>query len=210
MPDAADPGATPDRPPPAGGAAEIDIDILTDADAWTAAPAGGSDCAALADRAVRAALADELSPCVRYEVSVLLTDDAAIADLNRQWRGKDGPTNVLSFPGDETDDAIAAAAGRPVLLGDVIVACETLVREAEAGGIPFANHFQHLIVHGTLHLLGYDHENDAEAEEMEARETEILAGLGVPDPYSPDASRPDADGQGAGESERDPGRERVG
>lgn len=114
------------------------------------------------------------------EVSLLLTDDARIRVLNRTWRGKDKPTNVLSFP---TGLDEAADEGRPLIIGDIVVARETLLSEAAAEGKTAESHLCHLLVHGFLHLLGYDHETDAEAEEMEALETEILAELGIADPY---------------------------
>ena len=111
-------------------------------------------------------------------LSVVLTDDAEQRRLNRDYRGKDAPTNVLSFSmGD------AAPAGGPVMLGDVVLAFETVAREAGEQNKPLADHLRHLVVHGVLHLLGFDHASDGEAELMEAREREILAGLGVPDPY---------------------------
>ncbi|MBL4805327.1 MAG: rRNA maturation RNase YbeY [Alphaproteobacteria bacterium] len=106
------------------------------------------------------------------ELSLVLSDDEFIQGLNKQWRGKDKPTNVLSFPQDE-----------PQLLGDVILAFETIHREAEAQEKTFENHVSHLIVHGILHLLGHDHENDEEAEVMESLEIEILRALGVKNPY---------------------------
>ena len=113
------------------------------------------------------------------ELSLLLTDDAHIRVLNRQWRDQDKPTNVLSFPSADEDDDEPGP-----LIGDVIVAHETTAREAEEEGKSFEDHFTHLLVHGLLHLFGYDHIEDDEAEEMEAFETEILAGLGVADPYA--------------------------
>jgi probable rRNA maturation factor len=103
--------------------------------------------------------------------------------LNAAYRGKDNPTNVLSFPA-----PAGMAADGPRALGDVVLALETLLDEAAAAGIPPAHHFQHLLIHGLLHLSGYDHEADAEAERMEALETALLARLGVPDPYAPDPS----------------------
>ena len=115
------------------------------------------------------------------EVTVLLTDDAAMAELNGQFRGKPQPTNVLSFP--------AAATARPHL-GDLALAFGVCEAEATAQGKPLAHHLQHLVAHGALHLVGFDHQSDDEAEVMEARERVILAGLGVPDPYAatPEAS----------------------
>lgn len=120
------------------------------------------------------------------ELSVVLTDDAHIRALNRTWRGKDKPTNVLSFPAGEQHEAEISDdyADPPLLLGDIVVARETLVREAEEEEKSVADHFTHLLVHGFVHLMGYDHEDDAEAEEMEALEAEILAHLGIANPYA--------------------------
>lgn len=106
------------------------------------------------------------------ELSVVLSSDSFIQVLNKQWRGKDKPTNVLSFPQDE-----------PELMGDVILAFQTVKREADEQNKRFEDHTKHLIVHGILHLLGHDHEKDEEAEEMEALEIEILNALGVKNPY---------------------------
>lgn len=119
------------------------------------------------------------------EISVRLTSDAEVHTLNRQYRGQDKPTNVLSFPMVQPDllESLANANDGEVLLGDIVLACETCAREAEERGVPLAAHATHLIVHGVLHLLGYDHMNDAEAGVMEAIEREVLAGLGLHDPY---------------------------
>jgi len=130
---------------------------------------------ALAAAAGRAGLA--LKPGA--VVSILLTDDAAVRAINRQWRAKDAPTNVLSFQSVSPDRLAEAPA-----LGDIVLACETVGREAIEEGIAFEAHATHLIVHGFLHLLGFDHEEDAEAERMEALETVILADLGIADPYA--------------------------
>lgn len=116
-------------------------------------------------------------------VSVLLADDAAVQALNRDWRKIDKPTNVLSFPATP-----AKGPGIPALLGDIAIAFETVDREAQAEGKPFLHHLAHLAVHGYLHLLGYDHQTDSEAEAMEALEREILAVMRVPDPYATDAA----------------------
>jgi len=133
----------------------------------------------LARRAAAAAIAAaDIDIAGPLEVSLLLTDDAAQQALNKKWRGKDIPTNVLSFP---QADPFAPLSG---LIGDISLARETLEREAEELGRPFADHFTHLVVHGTLHLLGYDHIEDDEALVMERLETDILAGLGVADPYA--------------------------
>lgn len=107
-------------------------------------------------------------------VSVLLADDAALRALNRDWRGKDKQTNVLSFPAPQGGE----------VLGDIALAAETVAAEAQAQGKAFSAHMAHLLAHGFLHLLGYDHEIEAEAEAMEARERVILASLGLPDPYA--------------------------
>jgi probable rRNA maturation factor len=112
------------------------------------------------------------------ELSLLLADDAALRTLNRDWRGKDQPTNVLSFPA-----GAPAASDAPRLLGDVALAYETVAREADEQGKTLADHTRHLLVHGILHLLGHDHALEAEAERMEGLERSILAGLGVADPY---------------------------
>lgn len=119
----------------------------------------------------------------RPGLAIVLSDDSAIRVLNRTWRGLDKPTNVLSFPSPESGSA------EPVShLGDIVIAFETTAREAQTEGKPFADHLAHLTVHGYLHLLGYDHENDAEADAMERIETDILSRLGVPDPYADSAS----------------------
>jgi probable rRNA maturation factor len=112
------------------------------------------------------------------ELSILLTNDEEQHELNQQWRGKDSTTNVLSFPQIEPFGPVVG------LLGDITLARETLVREAEEQGVTFEAHFTHLVVHGFLHILGYDHVDDAEALQMERLETQILASLGIDDPYA--------------------------
>ncbi len=134
---------------------------------------------ALAERAVREALLHAKAPVAgAAELSMVLTDDAEQQLLNRDWRGIDKPTNVLSFP------QIEPFAPLDGLLGDIILARETLEREAAEQGVSFEDHFTHLVVHGFLHILGYDHMDDDEALVMERLETQILASLGIADPYA--------------------------
>jgi probable rRNA maturation factor len=132
-------------------------------------------------RAIKAAaVPDGWTKTARAELAIVLTDDNVIRKLNRKWRGRDQPTNVLSFP---SRDARPPGTGTR-LLGDVVIAYETTAREAQAQGLPLDHHLAHLAVHGYLHLLGYDHESEKEAETMERLEREILARLDVPDPYT--------------------------
>lgn len=134
----------------------------------------------LAQSAVTAALAGADEDASACEVALLFTDDAAISEINAEWRGKDKPTNVLSFPAPED---MPLPEGEPRPLGDIALAYGVIAREAREQGKTLRDHTVHLIVHGTLHLLGYDHETDEEAEEMEQLETSILKGLGISDPY---------------------------
>lgn len=152
------------------------VDILVEDARWDNVP----DALVLAERAAQAALAACGDAFARAaEMSVTLTDDARIRVLNRQWREKDKATNVLSFPAAEVPEDVT-----PEPLGDVIVALETVLAEAQAEDKRPQDHLVHLVVHGTLHLLGFDHEDDAEAEEMEEMERGILEGLGISDPYA--------------------------
>ncbi|MGO4706529.1 rRNA maturation RNase YbeY [Microvirga sp. 2MCAF38] len=147
---------------------------MTEGGEWSRLP----DAEALAARAGEAAAAVADEEAEDFEISLLLTDDARIQELNRDFRGKDKPTNVLSFPAPEPPQHFG-----PRHLGDIALAYETLVREAEAEAKPLAHHYAHLIVHGVLHLLGYDHEVEEDAEIMEALEVKALATLGIDDPY---------------------------
>ena len=119
------------------------------------------------------------------EISIRLTSDAEVQTLNRQYRGQDKPTNVLSFPMVQPDliDTVANTDDGEVLLGDIVLAYETCARESVERGVSTQDHATHLIVHGVLHLLGYDHMNDSEAEAMEAIERDVMASLGLHDPY---------------------------
>jgi probable rRNA maturation factor len=175
MATAADTATVQDMPAPV-------VDIACADDRW---PAAISGLTGIVRETVAAALAHNAG---RFrgepEISVLLTDDAQIGVLNRDHRGKDGPTNVLSFPLETPAALRQGAAGRPLLLGDVILAWETVAREAAEMNKPVESHLRHLLVHGVLHLLGYDHETEEEAKEMEAEEVRILATFGVGDPYA--------------------------
>ncbi|MGU3540276.1 rRNA maturation RNase YbeY [Methylobacterium sp. A54F] len=155
-----------------------EIDVSVEDARWAeVAP----DLEALVIRAVEAGLAAAPEPpSGPVEVSVLLADDATVQALNRTWRGKDRPTNVLSF-----EAGPQPPHGGARLLGDVVLAYDTMLRESAEQSKPLAHHLAHLLVHGTLHLLGQDHETgEAEAEAMEAREIAALATLGIPDPYA--------------------------
>jgi len=156
-------------------AAPFHIEISTNSEGW---PEG---LEAVAETAIRAALEQSGAKVTGVtELSVLLTDDAEQRELNREWRGQDKSTNVLSFPQIEPFEPVSG------LLGDISLARETVAREADEMGIPFNDHFTHLVVHGFLHLLGHDHIEDDEAEVMESLETRILASLGIADPYADD------------------------
>ncbi len=145
------------------------IEVEIEDEAWAAAVA---DVEAVVTRAAEAALGPTVGP-----VTILLTDDETVRELNARFRGKDKPTNVLSFPA----AVMPGVESQP--LGDLVLAYGTCTAEAEAQGKTLADHLTHLVVHGALHLLGRDHEHDAAADAMEAEERAILAALGVADPY---------------------------
>ncbi len=170
------------RPAPADRP-DDEIAVRIDSTHWADAL---DDPAAVCSIAARLAIAAVPPPTV-VELSILLADDDRLRQLNRTYRGLDHPTNVLSFGGDEMS---AAGGGVPHLLGDIAIAAQTTGREAEAGGKTMADHLSHLVVHGTLHLLGHDHENEPDATTMEQLERRILAGLGIADPYAPPPDRP--------------------
>jgi probable rRNA maturation factor len=118
------------------------------------------------------------------ELAIVLGDDSGIQALNREWRGKNAPTNVLSFPAAHPGVRLGKTRPASPYLGDIVIAYQTVAREAAAEGKPFNHHLAHLSVHGFLHLLGYDHENDRDAQTMERLERSILKRLAVPDPYA--------------------------
>lgn len=158
------------RPPRAAGTARaaLEIDVLVKSDLWKESAAE-----AFARHAVAAAAAMLSTP--EAELAIVLADDSAIRQLNRVWRGVDAATNVLAFP--------ARRIGGEPLIGDIVLAYETIAEEAGAQGKPFTHHVAHLAVHGFLHLLGYDHVRDADAEAMERLEREVMRRLAIPNPY---------------------------
>ena len=171
----------------------LDLDVLVDAPAWDAAlPEAEEYCR----RAAQAAFVRTWSRPQPAEASLVLADDGRVAGLNRAFRGIDAPTNVLSFPaaedgyagdtpsGDRAGDPVEGNDRHPAILGDIIIAYGIAAVEARRDGKSLGDHLSHLVVHGILHLLGYDHQTDAEADVMEGLETAVLAGLGIADPYA--------------------------
>ena len=164
---------------------QVDVTVTISDDRWaTLGPQLSERLPPLVDAACAAAS----GPPGAAEVSLVLGDDAMVHRLNLSYRGQDKPTNVLSFALSQGDGP-AALPGAPVMLGDIVIAYERVVEEAEAAGKSPLVHLSHLVVHGVLHLLGYDHQNDVDASAMERLETDILAGFGIPDPYGLPASR---------------------
>ncbi len=160
----------------AGGKLRVTIDVTVEDGDWPAK----ATLRRLARRAIDAAAVASGPLEGAAELSIVFSSDARVRTLNAGWRGKDKPTNVLSFP------AFPYRRGAPLppMLGDVVLAAETVQREAALEGKPFEHHVTHLLVHGFLHLLGYDHETEEEAGEMEALERRVLAALAIPDPYA--------------------------
>jgi probable rRNA maturation factor len=153
----------------------LEVEIVRHGIAWA-----GEIADALLKQAARAAFAAALSlPQETYHVTLVLTDDGEMRNLNRIWRGKNVPTNVLSFPGGP-----AGQVGAQSFLGDVVLAHETTRNEAREQAIALQDHVSHLVVHGVLHLLGFDHTEDDAAERMEDLERTALAALGIGDPYA--------------------------
>ena len=178
----------------ASPAERLDISFSLESGDWETAVA---DVERLTEGAARGAFEAAEKPEILdgdtpVEMSLVLADDALVQTLNRDYRDKDKPTNVLSFAllddlddtDESTDDVLARDEGMPILIGDVILAFETVQREALEQGKSFGDHLTHLVIHGVLHLLGYDHQSDPDADRMERLETSILARLGIADPYS--------------------------
>ena len=163
--------------------ASLEIDVSLNCPGWQDAL---PDAEVLGVRAASAAYAGSgrETGAQGAEASLVLADDAFVQALNRDYRGQDKPTNVLSFA--NLDGAGGPASDAPLLLGDVVIALETTVAEAAAAGRPLSDHFCHLVVHGMLHLLGFDHQTDAQADGMERLEIRILQSLGIADPYAED------------------------
>jgi probable rRNA maturation factor len=155
-----------------------ETEVLIVAACWSAEP----EAATIVHRAIEMAASVVDADTADAELAVMLTDDEGIRNLNRNWRGRDKPTNVLSFPA--LQPAGARSDDVPRMLGDIAIAWETTRREADDEQKPFDHHLSHLAIHGFLHLVGYDHENNVDAEAMENLEREILAALGIPDPYA--------------------------
>jgi probable rRNA maturation factor len=154
-------------------------EVLVVAECWHDEP----DAEAVIHRAIAAAAETVDHDVGEAELAVMLTDDAGIRTLNANWRGTDKPTNVLSFPALQPTGR-SGEGDAPRMLGDIAIAYETVRKEADEEQKPFDHHLSHLAVHGFLHLIGYDHEKDGDAEAMEALEQEILAQLGIPNPYA--------------------------
>ncbi len=159
----------------------LDLEVTVATDAWREAVAAPEEVAARAARAAYSAAKLDLGRS--SEAAVVLTDDAGVRVLNRDYRNKDRATNVLSFPAFDADDMARLPVDAPLFLGDVVIALETATAEARAEAKTATDHLTHLVVHGMLHLLGHDHETDDEATIMEQLEVNVLGQLGVPDPY---------------------------
>ncbi len=189
--------AAPD--PAAAPGLDLDIDVSITCPLWAGALPGAAELSeAAAARAFWRSQVDGATK-TRAEASIVLADDDFVRGLNRDYRGRDESTNVLSFPASQPDDELAAPPpGAPRLLGDIVVAYETTIGEADRQGKTLGDHLCHLVVHGMLHLLGHDHQMPALAEAMERLEIEILAGLDIASPYE--------DGGGDGRTEKDQSR----
>jgi probable rRNA maturation factor len=170
------PAAEPDPDPSRSGLQQIAVDVVHDCEGWAVI----ADIEPVIQAAANALLAQVDIGTPHATVAIMLSSDADVRQHNAKWRGIDKATNVLSFPAPEAPGDLEQVD----FLGDMVLACETVLAEAADQGTTPAHHLQHLVVHGLLHLLGYDHENPEDATEMEALEIDILARLGVADPYA--------------------------
>jgi probable rRNA maturation factor len=168
-------------PSRSAGSPRFEVEIVGRAELWDRVAVGEP---ALARAAQAAFMAAPPTGQGCYAATLVLVDDQEMQTLNRTWRGKDAATNVLSFPAGEAVGQVDEDFSEPRPLGDVVLAGETILREAAAQNIAVTDHAAHLVVHGVLHLLGYDHMRDDEAEAMEALETNVLLTLGIADPYA--------------------------
>ena len=161
------------------------LEVAIDADSeWDSSSGWDRIARAAAEAAIAESAFPQLGRSDRtVELSLRLTGDAAVRELNAAWRGKQTPTNVLSFPMAKAAELESPEEGPELMIGDIVLARGVCAAEAEAKAIPLADHATHLIVHGTLHLLGYDHADESAAADMEAREVRALARLGLADPY---------------------------
>lgn len=181
------PSGTDDEPPEIGPAGLISVDVIENGGNW---PALCEAPEAVIVQAAEAAARFPETKLAGTSAAVALSNDAQVAELNASFRGRPTPTNVLSFPATPSaapGDHPEPGAQFSCFAGDIILAAETVAREARELNIPLRHHLQHLVVHGLLHLSGFDHETDGAAEEMEALETRILASLDIPDPYAEEA-----------------------
>lgn len=168
-------GIEQDSEPPSR--ALIELDVIREAGDW----GDVRETELLIQRAAEAAAAMPEAKLAGTSAALALSSDDRVAELNAAYRGKDGPTNVLSFP---AAPELFRKPDEARFIGDIVLAAETVAAEAQSMGIPASHHLQHLIVHGLLHLAGFDHETEEEAVRMEALETRILATLAIPDPYA--------------------------
>ncbi|MCV0370047.1 rRNA maturation RNase YbeY [Filomicrobium sp.] len=164
--------------PPSPAAQTIELDVVHEAGDWSSVP----DIDNIIRRAAQAAATEPEAELAGASAALALSSDEHVATLNAAYRGKPSPTNVLSFP---VASGLPVGSGAQRFIGDIVLAAETVAAEAAAMRIPTSHHLQHLVVHGLLHLVGFDHETDEEATRMEALETRILATLDIADPYAP-------------------------
>ena len=177
--------------PGAQGRAKLRVEVVRRSDDWDRASVTDATLALAASAAFKSVPPHHPRDC---EVAIVLAGDGEVQELNRTWRGQDKPTNVLSFPAG-AGSAVplqGQVSGTPVPLGDVVLGFATVAREAKAQDIGIGDHACHLTVHGVLHLLGFDHDTPAQAEEMEALERRALSELGIADPYAGSEPLPEA------------------